>query len=116
MRVYGRVSDGAGGLRWVVVSTASDGSNDMVYVTALAQVLQLSLNESPFWSSSGVPAQQSVLQQVAPDYYCAITQQAYAPYFASLQITRQTNPVPTYVVNVITHSGTQISANVPVPI
>lgn len=87
----------------------------MVYVTALCQVLSLSLNESPFWSTSGIPAQQSVMQQVAPDYYVAITQQAYAQYFASLQITRQANPTPTYRVNVITHSGVQINASVSVP-
>jgi hypothetical protein len=115
MRVYGRVPDGSGGLRWVVVQTAANGDNSMVYVTALSQVLSLFLNESPFWSSSGIPAQQSVLQQVAPDYYVALIQQAYAPYFASLQITRQTNPTPTYLVSVITTSGAQINASVPVP-
>lgn len=102
--------------QWAVVQTAADGSNDLVYVTALAQVLQLSLRESPFWAQSGIPAQQSVMQQVAPDYYVALTQQAYAPYFASLQITRQTNPVPTYSVNVVTHSGAVINASVPVPL
>lgn len=103
-------------LQWIVVQTAASGDNSMVYVTALAQVLSLRLNESPFYSSSGIPAQQSVSQQVPPDYYVALIQQAYAQYFTSLQITRVTNPVPTYQVNVITNSGAQINASVPVPI
>lgn len=114
--MYGRIPNGTGGTQWAVVQTDSSGNNDLVYVTALAQCLLLNLNESPFFATSGIPGQQSVIQQVFPDYYVALTQQAFAPYFASLQISRQPGPNPIYQVNVITHQGVNINASVPVPI
>jgi hypothetical protein len=116
MRVYGRIPNGSGGLTWVVVSTASDGTNDLVYVTALCQCLLLNLYESPFYAQNGIPANQSVIQQVYPDYYVALTQQAFSPYFAALQISRQASITPTYQVSVTTHQGVQINANIAVPI
>jgi hypothetical protein len=110
----------ANGLQWVVVQTAANGSNSLVYVTALAQVLQLNLNESPFYAAAGLPQQQSVMQQTAPDYYVTLTQQQYAQYFASLSITRAaltpSAPTPTYQITALTLEGTVINASVPIPI
>lgn len=88
----------------------------MVYVTALTQCLQLNLNESPFFGANGIPGQQSVQQQVPPDYYVTLTQQQFSQYFAFLMITRQVSPTPIYNVIIITHSGTVLNFGVPVPI
>ena len=88
----------------------------MVFVTTLAQVLKLNLNESPFYANYGIPAKQSVLQQIFPDYYVYMTQQQFSSYFASLVITR--NPAlttPTYTVNVLTNYGTSLTVNIPIP-
>lgn len=101
--------------RWVEVSTDSNGSNDLVYLTALCQVEKLSPQESPFYASAGVPSIQAVQQQVPPDYYLAVIQQQYAPFFASLVITRTNVNPPTYQNNVTTHQGVRLRANVPIP-
>jgi hypothetical protein len=101
--------------RWVVVQTDANGNNDKVYLTALCQVLKLSPQESPFYAAAGVPARQSIQQQVPPDYYLAVIQQAYAGYFASLVITRTNSNPPTYQINVTTHSGVKLQAGVPIP-
>jgi hypothetical protein len=117
LRVYGRFLNSAGQKIWATVQTDSSGSNDLCYVTALAQYLLLNLGESPSFGFAGIPAEDSVVQQVAPDYYVTLAQQLFAPYFASLIITRQTDPVtPIYNVNILTHQGVQLSANVPIPI
>ena len=121
MRTYGRVQqgynpDGSPKLIWEEVSTQPNGSNDLVFVTTLAQVLKLNLNESPFYANYGIPAKQSVLQQIFPDYYVYMTQQQFSSYFASLVITR--NPAlttPTYTVNVLTNYGTSLTVNIPIP-
>lgn len=115
MRTYGRIPDGAGGQKWVEVTTDANGYNDMVWVTTLCQVLLLNLNESPFYASYGIPAQQSVIQQVLPDYYVALTQQAFAPYFASLLIFRTSSSPPTYQVEVVTNQGVVLNSTVSVP-
>jgi hypothetical protein len=102
---------------WVQVTTdPTTGLNDMVYLTTLCQTLLLNLNESPFYSNRGIPQQQSVIQQVWPDYYVALTQQLFAPYFASLTVERETGAEnPTYNVYVMTHQGLIINASIPVP-
>src|SRR5688572_9308274 len=115
MRIWGRVYNplDATDWTWVEVDTDANGSNDMVMITALVQVLKLSLGESPFYGDFGIPGVQSVLTQVFPDYYVAFTQQRYSPNFASLIITRrpieqrttQDVPTPIYDVEVVTHSG-----------
>lgn len=116
MRVYGRFVNSTGQKVWAVVQTDARGNNDLVYVTALAQYLLLNWGESPFFGAAGIPAAEVVAQQVAPDYYVALAQQLFAPYFASLIITRQDDPVtPIYNVNILTHQGVQLSANVPIP-
>jgi hypothetical protein len=116
VRTYGRIPDGQGGLQWVEVTTDSNGNNDLVWLTTLCQVLLLNLGESPFYAQYGIPAQQSVLQQVFPDYYVALTQQLFAPYFASLLISRTNTNPPTYRVNVTTHQGVKLNASVPIAI
>lgn len=120
MRVYGRVTNPDGSLSWQVVQTSASGDNSLVYLTALTQCLLLSTNESPFYAANGIPAQQSVLQQVFPDYYVALTQQLFAPYFASLRVSRSSTnvggvPQPTYQVNIITNQGTKLNASVQIP-
>ena len=62
-------------------------------------------------------AKQSVMQQVAPDYNMQLTQNRFAKYFASLQVTKinNGNNPPTYQVNVITQQGFSLLFNVQVP-
>ena len=123
MRVYGRVYDELGGWTWVEVDTDPDGFNDRVMITALVQVLKLSLGESPFYGNYGIPGIQSVITQIMPDYYVVLTQQRYAPNFASLIVTKRPNdaktlkqiPVPTYDVKVVTHQGVILTANTATP-
>lgn len=116
MRTYGRIKQQDGTLQWVVVETDPNGSNDMVYVTTLLQTLKLFLGESPFYANFGIPAKTSVLQQVAPDYYVARTQQQFAQYFANLVVSKVGGLVtPTYRVNITTHQGVKLNVSVPVP-
>jgi hypothetical protein len=114
MRTWGRILQN-GELVWQAVTTDQYGNNDLVYVTTLCQCLLLNLGESPFFANYGIPAQQSVMQQIYPDYYVTLTQQAFAPYFTSLVISRTSTSPPTYAVNVLTHSGVQLSATVAIP-
>lgn len=114
MRTYGRVYAQDGTYTWQKVETDANGANDLVYLTALIQVLKLNLNESPFYSNFGIPARDSIIQQVFPDYNVAFTQQQFAPFFASLIISKQNSPTPTYRVNVTTNLGVKITATVPV--
>lgn len=114
MRTYGRIYAADGSYEWVEVNTAADGSNDMVWITTLIQCLLLILNESPFYANYGIPAYQSVMQQIFPDFYVFRTQQQFSSYFASLIISKETDPAPTYAVNVTTNAGVKISANIPI--
>lgn len=115
MRTYGRVTNPDGSKTWVVVTTNANGSNDMVWLTTLIQVLKLGLNESPFYANYGIGAQQAVMSQVAPDYDVAKTQLQFSGYFASLAIARAPADVPTYAVKVTTHQGVSLNTNVQVP-
>jgi hypothetical protein len=110
MRVYGRTTDELGNKTWAVIQTDKSGNNEYVYVTALVQVLKLNLGESPFYGNYGIPARQSILQQIAPDYYIAFIQMQYSKYFASLLITKAAAtfpPRPTYNVSVLMTNGTK---------
>jgi hypothetical protein len=99
-----------------VQSDPVTGSNSWVYVTTLCQVLLLNLGESPFYASSGLPAQQSIIQQIAPDFYVQRIQQQFAQYFAYLSIARDPSAVvPTYNVNATLFDGTPASVTVRVP-
>jgi hypothetical protein len=115
MRIYARYTNELGEKKWEVVETGADGSNDMVNLVWLIQVLLLLLGESPFYAQYGIPAKQSVEQQQAPDFYVSRVQQQFAPYFAALIITRTQGPPdnPTYLVNVTLHNGQKYSIGVP---
>lgn len=116
MRTYGRVKnpDGTFG-PWQVVQTDANGSDDMVWLTTLLQVLKLFLNESPFYANYGIPAKTAIVSQVAPDYYVARTQQQFAQHFASLIVAKLQSVTPTYNVNVTTNQGVRLNVTVPVP-
>jgi hypothetical protein len=116
MRTYGRITNADGSKTWVQVTTDADGYDDMVWVTTLCQVLQLNLNESPFFANYGIPAHESIVTQVFPDYYVAVTQSQFAQYFASLIIAKVPGPDPVYNINIITNKGVKINASIPVPI
>lgn len=119
MRVYGRIPvdprSPRGPLKWIVVETTRQGLNDDVYITALAQTLKLNINESPFFANFGIPAHQSIMQQVMPDFYIVFIQQFYSQFFASLLVSKVPNPPtnlqgvnvpsPHYRFSVITHLG-----------
>jgi hypothetical protein len=116
MRTYGRTRDTLTGAKtWRIVTTDAFGFNDSVYLTTLAQVLKLNLGESPFFANYGIPAHQSVVTQVYPDFYMMRTQQQFGQYFASLILTPvpdsaddEGRPVPTYNISVLTNTGARI--------
>lgn len=114
MRTYGRQYSADGtSYQWVEVSTDANGFNDNVYLTTLCQVLQLNLGESPFYANLGIPEYQTVVTQVFPDFYVMQIQEAFASFFASLQIIRtQGYPNPVYNITAIGHSGAILTATV----
>lgn len=110
MRTYGRLNG-----KWVVVQTDASGGNDLVWIVTLIQCLLLYLNESPFWANYGIPARDAVASQIVPDLYVTRTQQQFSPYFASLIISKQSAPEPTYRINVLTLSLQKMVIDVGVP-
>ena len=120
MRTYGRTQDVLSGKKkWWIITTDSNGYNDSVYLTTLAQVCKLNLGESPFFANYGIPAHPSVVMQVYPDFYMVRTQQQFAGYFASLIITKQPDavdqdlrPAPSYLISVLTNYGSFIGVTV----
>ena len=92
--------------KWVEIDQTA-----YIWLATLAQTLRLNENESPFYSNYGIPALHSVQTQIAPDIAVHRTQQQYAPYFASLSVTRQQNVTnPTYNISAIFQNGTTISS------
>lgn len=114
MRTYGRVRV-AGVLKWVEISPDTGWSVDYIWLTTFIQCLLLNLNESPFWANYGIPAQPSIVQQVLPDFYVNRMQQAFAQYFASLIVSRQSTNTPSYKINVTLKSGVKLVAAVDTP-
>lgn len=113
IRTYGRVTDPKSGARWwVTVECDTNDNPDSVYLTALIQTLKLNWGESPFFGDWGIPAHQSIVQQVFPDYYVLLTQKRYAPFFMSLGIMKQPVDTPTYTISVQFKSGAVISTTV----
>src|SRR4051812_15117975 len=117
MRTWGRLweRDNAGQVIpgttpvWGKVETSPEGFDDNVYLTAMAQEFQLNINESPFFGDRGVPAHQSVMQQIFPDWYVWKIQRLYAPKFSSLTMSRVPDlTTPTYDVLVITNQGAPV--------
>ena len=120
MRTWGRVLKDPLfpelGKKWVEVTTTPEGFEDFVWLTTLIQCLKLNLGESPFYAQYGIPAKPSVVQQVFPDFYVARTQQQFAGFFAALLISKEPDPAtPIYRVNVTTHQGIKLNAEVPIP-
>ena len=61
----------------------------------------------------GIPATQSVITTVFPDFYTAQTQQQFAPFFAALSIQRVIGASqPIYNVRAVCHSGAILTAEV----
>jgi hypothetical protein len=114
MRTYGRKSNPDGSKTWVEIDTDANGFNDNVWLTTLAQCLKLNLGESPFYSNFGIPAYQTIVTQVLPDYYVMQTQTQFAPHFASLTISRvpQSTP-PVYNLSAVTNSGAILNSTIP---
>jgi hypothetical protein len=97
---------------WMVVTTDPGGFDDYVWINTLIQCLKLGVGESPFYAQYGIPAQQSVIQQVFPDFYVARTQAQFSRYFASLIIAKLANTEPEYNVNITTNQGARVQFNV----
>jgi len=115
MHTWGRTYDAYGNPTWQKVATDSNGNNDAVYLVTLAQVLKLNLGESPFFANYGIPAMQTIMTQVFPDFYAAQAQGQFAPFFSSLIVRRvQAAPAPTYTVNVQTRYGATVPNPLPV--
>jgi len=113
MRTFGRITNPDGSKTWIQVSTDSNGYNDQVYLTTLAQVLKLNTGESPFYGNCGIPQYQTIATQVFPDVYVAQTQSQFAPYFASLAINRVVgSSPPVYNAQAVTHSGAILTAEI----
>lgn len=108
MRTWGRIFNQDGTYQWVKVETTPSGDDTPVWVTTLAQVFKGILGESPFYSNYGIPAQQSVLMGIMPDFYMAMTQLQFSQYFASLIIIKIPGHDPHYRVNAITKAGDRI--------
>lgn len=108
MRTFARIYNQQGTARWVLVQTDAQGFDDYVWATTLIQCFKLNINESPFYSNYGLPSVQAVLQQIAPDSYMANLQALFAPYFASLIISRQAASPPTYRANLTFQNGVQL--------
>jgi hypothetical protein len=115
MRTWGRVTDPVTKAKtWVEVTTDPvTGDNSLVQLTTLIQVLNLNLNESPFYGDWGLPARQAVIQSIAPDYNVMLTQQRFAPYFASLLVSRVGDNPPTYLINATTKQGVKFVGTIP---
>lgn len=115
MRTWGRVTHKNGRKEWVLVEQDANGDFSYGWLTTLIQTLKLSLGESPFFAQFGIPSQQSILQQVYPDYYVNMVQQQFAGYFASLTISRVSGAMnPTYNISVIFLNGVSYRMNIAV--
>lgn len=119
-RVYGRTYNEDGTYQWVEVTTDANGLDDEVNVVWMAQAFKLNIGESPFYSDWGLPAHQSIVTQIAPDFFVNRMQQRFAPLFASLIVNKvpgvapapnpRADAPPTYNVSVVTNSGAIFTA------
>lgn len=109
MRVWGRVSG-----VWQEVTTDDKGFNDAVYITNVAQVLNLNLGESPFYANYGIPAHESVVSSIFPTYYVQRVQDQFAQFFSAMSIQQLEQPYPCYNINVTTQQGSSLIVQVPI--
>lgn len=108
MRTWGRIEVN-GVKKWVAVESDSSGDFTYGWITTLIQTLKLSLAESPFYAQYGIPAQQSIAEQIYPDYYVNMVQQQFSGYFASLSIKKvQGQPNLTYDIAILTLAGVTV--------
>ncbi len=115
MRTWGRVADEHGNKKWVLVEQDDSGDFSYGWLTTLIQTLKLGLGESPFYAQYGIPAQQSIVQQIYPDYYVNMTQQQFSGYFASLAISKVSGAQnPTYRIDVVFFNGASYRQDVAV--
>ena len=115
MRTWGRVTDANGKKTWIAVESDASGDFSYGWLTTLIQTLKLNLGESPFYAQYGIPGQQSIVQQIHPDYYVNMVQQQFAGYFASLSISKVSGAAnPTYTIDVVFRNGTSYRKNVAV--
>jgi hypothetical protein len=106
MRTWARIQNEDGSKTWVQVTTDANGFNDNCWLTTLAQALKLNLGESPFYANLGIPQYQTIVTQVFPDFYVNQIQQYFAPYFASLTITRRQGSFPpVYDITAVCNNG-----------
>ena len=104
MRTWGRNKAG----KWVKLTDESQ-----VWIATLVQTLRLGQGESPFYGNYGLPAQQSVITQIAPDAAVARTQAQFSPYFASLAVSTDTTArQPTYTIQAILKNGQLLNTSV----
>lgn len=104
MRTWGRNSTGD----WIEITETG-----AVWLATLVQTLRLGQGESPFYANYGIPAQQSVASQIAPDAAVARTQSQYIGFFASLIVAAVPGAVqPTYTVQAIMKNGQAINSKV----
>lgn len=104
MRSYGQDKNG----NWLEITETS-----YIWLATLIQTLRLTQGESPVYGNYGIPAQNSVMTQIAPDVALNRTQSQYAPYFSSLTIVRQQNTTqPTYNIKAVFKNGTTIQTTV----
>ncbi|NBJ34704.1 hypothetical protein GE191_13540 [Serratia fonticola] len=105
MRTWGRVEEN-GVKKWVAVESDASGDFSYGWITTLIQTLKLGLGESPFYAQYGIPAQQSIIDQVYPDYYVTMVQQQFSRYFASLSVKKVPGAAnPTYDLSVVMFNG-----------
>ena len=82
-----------------------------VQLATLVQTLRLQQGESPYYGNYGIPAQQSVLSQIAPDAAVSRTQSQFSQYFASLSVARVLSAnSPTYTITAIFLNGTIVQS------
>jgi hypothetical protein len=116
MRTWGRITNPDGSKTWVEVSSDPvTGDSSWVWITTLCQTLLLNLGESPLYAQLGLPAKQSVVQQVQPDFYVNRTQAYYAQYFASLVVAKVASDPPTYNIACTLFSGAKASLTMQIP-
>lgn len=114
MRTWGRVEEN-GVKKWVAVESDDSGDFSYGWITTLIQTLKLNLAESPFYAQYGIPAQQSIAEQIYPDYYVNMVQQQFSSYFASLSIRKvQGRPNPTYDIAILTLAGVTVRQQIAV--
>ena len=100
MRSYGRDTNG----NWIQINDVN-----YIWLATLVQTLRLSQNESPIYGNYGIPGQQSIMTQIAPDAAVNRTQGQYASYFSNLIVMRDPNAFnPTYNVTVTFLNGTTV--------